>query len=468
MTQDALNKNLLSAAENGELEQVNALISLGANVNAVDERKDSALHLAVRAGNFSIVTSLLLAKANVNTLNKNGDTPLCIASSVKVIDSYDRIIIIQDLINKGAEVNKANPEDGMSPLQIAAENGQTSFVELLLKNGAEVGEVNKQNGKTAIDYAIGGRHEQVINTLLNQADPDGYKPIHLAIISNPFKKENFEFLLTKVNVDEPTENKEKKTPLHIAICHKNLVAIKCLLAIKTNFNTQDKKKDLNITDENGDTPLHLATIHCLESVVKDLLAAGVKDDVRNNYGETAFDIAKKHDIGKIVKVFESQTNIPLGTEKQSQPKAPQSGSNKTPPLSIPPGDDKRFSAILGLWGARNPGLEGVGSSIENQVTAGDIGGATARSDNKAPAHDKSEAREKDDAETAVDTLTMIARKENAIKSLLMLSRESPLAQGGGEQNEGPSTPSPTLTGKRKGEGQGDESLKRNTGGGKGK
>jgi hypothetical protein len=159
-----------------------------------------------------------------------------------------------------------------------------------------------------------------------------------------------------------------------------------------------------------------------------------------------------------MKVFESQTNITSETEKQSQPKAPQAVSNKTPPLSIPPRDDLRIASILGLRGTLNRGLEGVGSSIENQVNAGgDIGGASARSDNKAPAsHDKSEAMQEGAVETAVD-------------ALLMLSRTSPSALAGDkEQNEGSSTPSSTLTGKRKGEEQGGGSLKRNTdGGGKG-
>jgi ankyrin repeat protein len=468
MTQGELNKNLLSAAKNGEIEQVNALILQGADINAVDEKNDSALHLAVRAGNFTIVTSLLLAKANINTPNKNGDTPLCIASSVAVIDSYDRITILQDLINNGAEVNKANPKDGMSPLQIAAENGQAIFVELLLKNGAEIG-VNKKNGETALSYAIENNRKQVINILLNQADPDGYKPIHLAIISNPFKKENFEFLLTKVNVDEPTKNEEKKTPLHIAICHKNLEAVKCLLAIKTNFNTQDEKKDLNIPDENGNTPLHLATLHCLESIVKDLLDAGAKYDVRNNYGETAFDIAEKQNIGKIMKVFESQTNITSETEKQSQPKAPQAVSNKTPPLSTPARDDQRISVILSLQRTLDHLLKGVSSSIGNQVNAGgDIGGASARSDNKAPAsHDKSEARQKGDVETDANALTMIKKKEaTAIQSLLMLSNSA--QAGGKEQSNSSTTPSSTLTKKRKGEEKElGEGLKRNKSGGKG-
>ena len=176
-----------------------------------------------------------------------------------------------------------------------------------------------------------------------------------------------------------------------------------------------------------------------------------------------------------MKVFESQTNITSETEKQSQPKAPQAVSNKTPPLSIPPGDDLRIASILGLRGTLNRGLEGVGSSIENQVNAGgDIGGASARSNNKAPAsHDKSEAMQEGAVETAVAALTMIAGKEktkNAIESLLMLSRTSPSALAGDkEQNEGSSTPSSTLTGKRKGKEQGGGSLKKNKGdGGKGK
>ena len=216
MAQDALNNNLLSVAKNGELEQVNALILQGADVNAVDEKNDTPLNHAIRIGNFEIVEALLNANANVNSPNKNGDTPLCIASSFGIIDGKTaRLEIIQALINKGAEVDLANQNDGMNPLHIATQNGEVKIVELLINNQAKIDMLNKA-GITPLILAIANKKTEVALSLIENgadlklADKDNWGPLQYAACKANTKV--VEALIKKgVNEENP-----KLNPIQIA------------------------------------------------------------------------------------------------------------------------------------------------------------------------------------------------------------------------------------------------------------
>ena len=216
MKQDALNNNLLSAAKNGELEQVNALILQGADVNAVDEKNDTPLNHAIRIGNFEIVEALLSANANVNSPNLGGNTPLCIASSFGIIDGQTaRLEIIQALINKGAKVDLANQNDGMNPLHIATQNGEVKIVELLINNQAKIDMLNKA-GITPLILAIANKKTEVALSLIENgadlklADKDNWGPLQYAACKANTKV--VEALIKK----GVTEENPKLNPIQIA------------------------------------------------------------------------------------------------------------------------------------------------------------------------------------------------------------------------------------------------------------
>ncbi len=80
-----LNKSLLQAAADGNIEQVKSLLSKGAEVNAKDEKGQTPLHLAARQGHTAIVEMLLDKGAEVNAQTDEGDTLLSLAKGDKVI-----------------------------------------------------------------------------------------------------------------------------------------------------------------------------------------------------------------------------------------------------------------------------------------------------------------------------------------------------------------------------------------------
>lgn len=117
-------------SEKGDLETVGALLSGGANVNAVDPEGRTALHLSARCGNQLLVSRLLERGADSNARDGQGRTPLHHAAS----QHSEKIINL--LIEHGADVN-AEDQQGRSPLHDAAALHNLNAVRALLAAGAD-------------------------------------------------------------------------------------------------------------------------------------------------------------------------------------------------------------------------------------------------------------------------------------------------------------------------------------------
>jgi ankyrin repeat protein len=111
-------------------EMVELLLAKGSNINA---GKWTALHSALDAERFDIVELLVAKGADVNIRDGKGRTPLHIASWYAASKNPK---IVELLLFKGADIN-AKDNNGKTALSYATENGHTKIVELLLKHGAK-------------------------------------------------------------------------------------------------------------------------------------------------------------------------------------------------------------------------------------------------------------------------------------------------------------------------------------------
>lgn len=96
--------DIYNCCENGNLEELQKLISEGANTNINNKNGWSPLHLACYTGNLEIVKELIKNHAHVNEKSNDGYTPLQFASY------YGYLEIVKELIKYSDPTIKNNYE----------------------------------------------------------------------------------------------------------------------------------------------------------------------------------------------------------------------------------------------------------------------------------------------------------------------------------------------------------------------
>ena len=150
--QKKLNQALLDASWKGDFKKVQELINKGANPNAKDYAKRTALHYASGGGHDKTVKTLLQNKANIHAKDDAGMTPLHHASG----GGHDKTV--KTLLQNKANIH-AKDDGGWTPLHHASLNGRDKTVRLLLEHAEKHGGIEKllnatnKKGKRAVDIA---------------------------------------------------------------------------------------------------------------------------------------------------------------------------------------------------------------------------------------------------------------------------------------------------------------------------
>ena len=321
---NAVNKNgvtpLYVAALNGQECVVERLLAHGAEVNAADNNGVTPLMVATQNDHERVVEYLLMHGAEVNAAYK-GVTPLCVAAS----KGHERVV--EYLLKHGAEVNAAN-NDGVTPLMSAAENGHLEVVAALIVGGAAVNEINK-DGCTSLHIATKSGHQKVVGHLIeskanvNIINNDGATPLIIAVMNYSLSfvensllnmlfslfmpcandsasslssdKLNFKFEIIKLLIESGAEvnaaDNNGLTPLYVATQKGHERVVEYLLT---------HGAEVNVADKNGVTPLYVATQKSHERVVEYLLTHGAEVDAADNNGITSLYVATQKGHERVV------------------------------------------------------------------------------------------------------------------------------------------------------------------------
>jgi ankyrin repeat protein len=135
------------ACKAGNLERVKALLSGDpALLQAKTEEGKTPLHMSVGWGRLATVKYLLSVGADINAVNNNGGTPLHVAAS------QNQPECARLLVAKGAPLNARQGRTGATPLAIAVMKGNYEAAKVLIELGADLN-IPMKNGATPLQVA---------------------------------------------------------------------------------------------------------------------------------------------------------------------------------------------------------------------------------------------------------------------------------------------------------------------------
>lgn len=163
-TAPSFGSEIIDAADNGNISQVQDLLNSGSNPNDRGEFGTTPLMRAVYKNNINLVNVLLSSGANTDVKDIGGATAVMIAAR------EGHAAILQRLVERGANVNIADNE-GYTPLMRASMAGNKEAVKTLVNSGAKVNAAN-YFGETALSQARAEGQMQIAALLTQNGASD--------------------------------------------------------------------------------------------------------------------------------------------------------------------------------------------------------------------------------------------------------------------------------------------------------
>ena len=205
-------------------------------------------------------------------------------------------VVVQRLLENGAELEFRDNYYGRTPLSIAAQNGQEAVVKILLENGAEL-EFRDNNGWTPLSFAARYGQEAVVKLLLENGavlefrDNNGWTPLSFAA---RYGQEAVVKLLLQNGAEVESKDKHGWTPILMAVQNGHEGLVKLLLQKGVKIESKDRI---------GWTPLSFAARYGQEAVVKLLLQNGAEVESKDNDGWTPLSFAARYGQEAVVKLL---------------------------------------------------------------------------------------------------------------------------------------------------------------------
>lgn len=265
----------------GKEATVHALLNIpGVDISKARMQGESALINAAHQGWTDIVMNLL---ARLNSLREfvdvHGQNILHWTIYMGMSDAFELAL------GKDTTVMNGRDNRGMTPLHLAALEGQYYAATLLLARGASV--VDRTNfGETPLHLAAAGGHLRILKalicdlpsrTILNEKDSMGWTVAHHAVVSG--NDELVRYVISQENVDLTRVDRHGRTPFAFA-------AWLASSDIVTMFFENDRPgADLEFRDAFGNTLVHLAARGDNESTIPFFLARIAEEGNRLNRWE---------------------------------------------------------------------------------------------------------------------------------------------------------------------------------------
>nr|XP_033796858.1 ankyrin repeat domain-containing protein 27 isoform X2 [Geotrypetes seraphini] len=285
------------AAICGQAQLIDLLVSKGAAVNATDYHGSTPLHLACQKGYQNVTLLLLHYNASTDIQDNNGNTPLHLACTYGHEDCV-KALVYYDIQSCRLDIGN---EKGDTPLHIAARWGYQGIIEVLLQNGANT-DIQNRMKETPLQCALNSKILSLleINSVgLERKQKISESPSRSPQLSmDTFSRGSSVSSLSSASADPRQEDaqsscKEVEKLLRAVVdgdlemvrylfdwvdddlddgeeiiqtgkqefCHPLCQCPKCGPAQKKYTRNPANGLNVNVTNQEGLTPLHIAALH---------------------------------------------------------------------------------------------------------------------------------------------------------------------------------------------------------------
>lgn len=264
--------------------------------NIVNSHGDTLLLAAATLGNIEAVQRLVAMGADVNKQNAFSRDTAILRS---VYGDHDDIT--QVLVYENADLNLPN-NYRQTPMGLAVEKQKGQLVDLFLTKGVKAG----LDSDTLFRAAAQKNYVGVMAMLKGNVDPNvknssGNTPL---IISSSLGDTMSVQALLAYRADVNAANNDGNTALIYAARYNHPNTIMALTAPLT----LQYKADLNMQNKRGETALYWAAMKGYAQVVKILLAYDADASLKTTAGQTALDAAKKYNREKVIELLQMPIN----------------------------------------------------------------------------------------------------------------------------------------------------------------
>lgn len=261
---------------------------------AVNNNGQNVLHLIAPKQNQADIIAYFFNKGvDINQADKSGNTPFIAAAGTKSVEA------VSLLLPKVKNINAANAK-GETAIMNAVKSSNAEVVDLLIKKGADVNAIDKEgNGLGAYlmesNIGMGGRSgfgggmpvAGAGNGNSPQAATTGGRGAGADNTVTPIQDFTEKVKLLKANGCKlSTAQKDGNTLYHLAIAKNDVAVLKQLSTLGI---------DINAKNNEGLTALHKAAMLSKnDALMKYLVEAGAKKDIKTSFDETAYDLAKEN------------------------------------------------------------------------------------------------------------------------------------------------------------------------------
>jgi ankyrin repeat protein len=274
-------------------ELLKLLLASGARPATPDHQHHTALAYTVANGDATLLSILLGSNVNVQ-LHAAGEPPPLLAAAER-----GKSAAVSALLGAGAAVNEQDAA-GHTALMLASQRGDEELARELLERGAGAELADKQ-GRTALWYAARAGAQSLVARLLtakaavDTADANGVSPLLAAVGAG-----HGAVMAQLLTAGAPTEGRdhEGNSALLLAAARGSSEMVSALLQHGAHPDVQNR---------GGDTALMAASRIGALAACNALLQAGANRSVRNSVHSTALDIARARGFSELAQLLDRRS-----------------------------------------------------------------------------------------------------------------------------------------------------------------